>query len=145
MNDFFNSISEILNQPEDASTRNLAVLQGQTLAQNISQMQQQVTSLRSDVNDQVQSMAGDINQDIETICSLNVKIAQTEGGSISKSDAVGLTDLACLGPGRPRPKKSTLTPSNKRTARCRFTPAEIIWSAGALRGRSMWFRTATGE
>ncbi len=92
MNNFFNSISEILNSPDDVSVRNQAVLQGQTLTQNITQMSQQVEGLRSDVNDQIRNMAGDINNLTEQIGQLNVKIAEMQGGTTSKSDAVGLTD-----------------------------------------------------
>ena len=92
MNNFFNSISEILNQPDDVSVRNQAVLQGQTLTQNITQMSQQVEGLRSDVNDQVSNMAGAINNLTKQISDLNVKIAEMQGGTTSNSDAVGLTD-----------------------------------------------------
>ena len=35
LNSFFNSISQIMNQPQDASVRNLAVLQGDSLVQKI--------------------------------------------------------------------------------------------------------------
>jgi flagellar hook-associated protein 1 FlgK len=92
MNNFFNSISEILNQPNDVSVRNQAVLQGQTLTQNITRMTQQVEGLRSDVNDQIRNMAGAINNLTKQISTLNVKIAEMQGGTTSKSDAVGLTD-----------------------------------------------------
>jgi flagellar hook-associated protein 1 len=92
MNNFFNSISEILNQPDDVSVRNQAVLQGQTLTQNITQMSQQVEGLRSDANDQIINMAGAINSLTSQIATLNVKIADMQGGTTSKSDAVGLTD-----------------------------------------------------
>ena len=92
MNNFFNSISAILNQPADITVRNQAVLNGQTLAQNITQMSQQVEGLRSDANDQIRNMAGDINNLTAQISQLNVKIATLQGGTNSTSDAVGLTD-----------------------------------------------------
>jgi flagellar hook-associated protein 1 len=92
MNNFFNSISEILNQPDDVSVRNQAVLQGETLTQNITQLSGQVEGLRSDVNDQIRNMAGAINNLTTQIARLNVKIAEMQGGTTSKSDAVGLTD-----------------------------------------------------
>ena len=38
LDDFFSSISNILNQPESDSVRNLAVLQGQTLTQDINNL-----------------------------------------------------------------------------------------------------------
>jgi flagellar hook-associated protein 1 len=92
MNNFFNSISEILNQPNDLTVRNQAVLQGKTLTQNITQMSQQVRALRSDVNDQVGNLAGNINDLTQQIAKLNVQVAQMQGGTTSQSTAVGLTD-----------------------------------------------------
>jgi flagellar hook-associated protein 1 len=92
MTAFFNSISQIMNQPEDASVRNQAVQQGLSLAQNINSMSRRVEALRKDLNDQVLSMSDSINTLVEDIRSLNVRISETEGGSVSKSDAVGLRD-----------------------------------------------------
>jgi flagellar hook-associated protein 1 FlgK len=92
MEKFFNSISDILNQPQDASVRNLAVLQGKALTQQIQQIVQQVEALRTDINNRVQSMAMDINRLIGEIRDLNEQITQAEGGMTSKSDAVGLRD-----------------------------------------------------
>jgi len=89
---FFNSISEVLNQPEDSTVRNLAVLQGDTLTKDIGRLASQTEALRNDANDRIQTMAGDINQLVEQIRTLNVRIAETEGGTTSKSDAVGLRD-----------------------------------------------------
>src|SRR3972149_6880819 len=76
LNNFFNSISEILNQPESVSVRNLAVLQGETLAENIRQTYQRVEDLRADLDGQVQNMADEINRLAETIANLNVKITE---------------------------------------------------------------------
>lgn len=92
MNNFFAAINEVLNQPEDVSVRNLAVLQGITLTEDIRRMTSRAQELRSDVNDRVDNTAGDINRLLEEIRQLNVRIAETEGGDISGSDAVGLRD-----------------------------------------------------
>lgn len=89
---FFNSIHDILNQPESVSVRNIAVLQGQTLTQDIALLNRRVQDVRVQVNSQVSAAADDINSLLEKIAELNVKIVQTEGGSVSKSDAVGLRD-----------------------------------------------------
>ena len=63
MNRFFNSISQILNQPEDVSVRNQAMLEGQTLTQDITaDVSTSGSRCVSDVNDQMQNMAGNINQ-----------------------------------------------------------------------------------
>jgi flagellar hook-associated protein 1 FlgK len=98
MTGFFNSISEILNQPGDRSIRNLVVLQGQRLAQDIQRLADRAQRLRNELNDRVKNMADDINRLLEEIRVLNVRISNTEGGQVSKSDAVGLRDqrLAAL-------------------------------------------------
>lgn len=92
MNNFFGAVSQILNQPDSVSVRNLAVLQGQTLAGDISRLAGRAQDLRSDVNDQIIELAPDINRLIKRIGQLNVQIATTEGGSAAGSDAVGLRD-----------------------------------------------------
>ena len=98
MTTFFNSISEILNQPESISTRNLAMLNGTTLTQEIRRLAQRVTNVRADANGRVENMTDEINRLTGEIRVLNVRIAETEGGSVSASDAVGLRDqrLAAL-------------------------------------------------
>ena len=93
MNNFFSSISEVLNQPEDVSVRHLAVLNGETLTTDISRLAEEVTELRVDVNDRVTAVADEINRLVEEIRVLNIRIAETEGGDVSSSDAVGLRDL----------------------------------------------------
>lgn len=93
LTEFFSSISDVLNDPESTSVRNLAVLQGQTLAQSIQTLSSRVQTIREDLNEQVVSMATDINRLTSEIGELNVKIAAMEGGSVSNSDAVGLRDL----------------------------------------------------
>ena len=92
LDNLFASISEILNQPENVSIRNLAVLQGETLTTEINRIASRVQELRADVNGRVIDMAGDINRLVEEIRVLNIQIAETEGGSVSRSDAVGLRD-----------------------------------------------------
>lgn len=92
MTTFFNSISEVLNQPENKSVRNLAVLNGKSLTQEIRSLSERVANVRSDVNDRVLKMGDEINRLIETIRTLNVRIAEAEGGNVSQSDAVGLRD-----------------------------------------------------
>jgi len=89
---FFASISEILNQPESISVRNLAVLQGETLSLHIRRLATRVEELRSHLNERVIALADDINRLTERIRTLNIQIAEMEGGDASSSDAVGLRD-----------------------------------------------------
>ena len=88
---FFSSISNVLNQPGDVSTQELAVLQGSTLTQNINQLAGNVASMRSDLNNQVVGMAGQINTLVSQIAQLNQQIEGTGTGS-SGSSPVGLSD-----------------------------------------------------
>jgi len=92
LDDFFASIAEILNQPESRSVRNLAVLQGVSLTESIVRLAERAGDLRRDVNSRIENMAEDINRLIEEIRVLNIRIAETEGGDVSESDAVGLRD-----------------------------------------------------
>lgn len=96
LNNFISSIHEILNQPEDAGVRHLAALQGKTLSGDIQRLHERVQTNRRDLNEQVVGMSVDINRLTEEIRELNVKIAEVEGGSVSKSDAVGLRDQRAL-------------------------------------------------
>jgi flagellar hook-associated protein 1 FlgK len=92
LNTFVSSISDILNQPEDQSVRNMAVLEGQALTSNINQLDSEATQLRSDVNTQIQNLAPDVNSLIQQVQSLNLQIGEAQGGSVSHSPAVGLVD-----------------------------------------------------
>src|SRR5690606_28951273 len=51
-----------------------------------------VRTVQQDVNDRVIATADDINRLINEIADLNVKISETEAGTTSHSDAVGLRD-----------------------------------------------------
>lgn len=92
LNNFFGGISNILNQPESVTTRNLAVLQGETLATEIVRLANRVHELRSDVNQRVTNAGADINRLVEDIRKLNIQITESEASDTSLSDAVGLRD-----------------------------------------------------
>ena len=89
---FFNSINNVLNSPDDVSQRNLVVLAGQTLSQNLNTLAQQAVATGQNLDQQVAASAGTINQLVQQISQLNVQITQTEGGNPNSSPAVGLTD-----------------------------------------------------
>ena len=92
LNNFFSSIHEVLNSPESGSVRNLAVLQGRTLATDINRLANRVGQIRYDLNERLKGASDDINRLLEEVRVLNVRIAATEGGDVSASDAVGLRD-----------------------------------------------------
>ncbi|HEY2759515.1 MAG TPA: flagellar hook-associated protein FlgK [Pirellulales bacterium] len=92
LDNFFSSISDILNQPESDSVRNLAVLKGQTLTNDINSLANNANQLRSDLNDRVGQSVDDINRLLSQVAKLNVQISNADGGGQSPSDAVGLSD-----------------------------------------------------
>ena len=96
LTNFFGSIQDVLNQPENIAARNLAALQGETLAGDITRLYDRVLDMQTDLDDQVRSSATTINGLVKEIAKLNVKITSIEGGGISPSDAVGLRDQRTL-------------------------------------------------
>jgi len=92
LNNFFNSISEVLNQPESVSVRNLVVLQGDTLTSHLRRFAAHGRQIAKDLNTRVINATDDINRLTSEIQALNIRITEIEGGRSSKSDAVGLRD-----------------------------------------------------
>ena len=92
MVNFFSAINDVGNEPTNITLRNLAVLQGGILTNDVNRLYNRVGEMRSDLNDQIIDMADDLNRLIEEIRVLNVRIANVEGGDVSASDAVGLRD-----------------------------------------------------
>jgi flagellar hook-associated protein 1 FlgK len=88
---FFNSIQNVVNQPEDTSVRKMAVLNGQALAQNFNTLSSQVSQMRSDADSRLQGDVTQANGLIQQIASLNVQISQIQGGNDANS-ANGLSD-----------------------------------------------------
>jgi flagellar hook-associated protein 1 FlgK len=92
LSNFFNSIHDILNQPDSVSVRNLAVLQGRTLTDDVRRLDQRVREIRTEVNNRVAGAADRINSLLDEVAKLNVQISIAEGGNTLASDAVGLRD-----------------------------------------------------
>ena len=92
LSDFTSSMNDVLNQPEDVSVRNLAMLQGQTLASDINQLTNRIDEVRTGLNSQISSAVDDINRLSQQIADLNVKISVAEAGDHVKNVAVGLRD-----------------------------------------------------
>lgn len=92
LSNFFGSINDVVNQPEDVLVRGLAVQKGQTLAQDVNRLAKRVRDERTNLDTQVVRLADDVNRLSEEIRTLNVRIATAEGGDVSISDAVGLRD-----------------------------------------------------
>ncbi len=88
--DFFNAIDEIAKEPANLGARQLAVNQGVALAENIGDLHDKVFEIQDQLNHRVIAMSDDINRLAEEIRLLNIKIATTEGGRSTGSDAGAL-------------------------------------------------------
>jgi flagellar hook-associated protein 1 FlgK len=88
--DFFNAIDEIAKEPANLGARQLAVNQGVALAENIGGLHDKVFEIQDQLNHRVIGMSDDINRLAEEIRLLNIKIATTEGGRATGSDAGAL-------------------------------------------------------
>ncbi|MCA1480957.1 hypothetical protein, partial [Bradyrhizobium sp. NBAIM08] len=71
---FFGSINDILNQPDSVSVRNLAVLQGATLTDDIRRLDGRVREVRNNVNQEISSQVSTINALLEDISKLNKQV-----------------------------------------------------------------------
>jgi flagellar hook-associated protein 1 len=87
---FFNALHEVVLAPGDVGARNLAIGEGAALAENIADLHSRVFDVQQQLNERVVSMSDEINSLAEEIRLLNIKIASTEGGGASGSDAGGL-------------------------------------------------------
>jgi len=87
---FFNAIDEVLKDPGDLATRNLAINKGVALTDNLGHLHSRAFDIQLQLNDRVTAVADQINDLSERIRLLNVQIATTEGGDTSESKAGGL-------------------------------------------------------
>ena len=92
MTEFFNSLNDVLNQPEDPAVRNLAILRGDGLASQIRQLGQPRARPARDGQRTDCQRRGQVNQLVTEIAKLNTQIIEIEQGGTIVSDAVGLRD-----------------------------------------------------
>jgi flagellar hook-associated protein 1 FlgK len=92
LTEFFNAISDVLEQPESVSARNLVVLHADALARQIQRLDSRARDLRAALNERILGLADTINGYLRDIARLNTQIVAAEGGESRRSDAVGLRD-----------------------------------------------------
>ncbi len=89
---FNNSLHELSTQPGDTALREFVILQGETLASNISSARDKALDRQASLDGDLQSTANEINRLTTRIAKLNIDIATIEGGGLIQSDATGLRD-----------------------------------------------------
>jgi len=90
MSEFFNSIQDLQNRPEDASIRTLVVERGRMLASHIGFLRERLGELRTSANGQIGVAADQINLVTSQVAQLNVEIVHLEGGGQFRGAAGGL-------------------------------------------------------
>ena len=88
LNDFFSSIQNLANRPDDLALRDIVVKKGALAAGQISFMRTKLEDVSKDISTEVEQSASQINGILESIRDLNRQIVAAEAGSFS--DAGGL-------------------------------------------------------
>ncbi len=76
---FFNSFSELANNPEDNAVRSVVIQQGQALASRIAAMRSDHHVILKEVDRSLANTATQANDLLNRIASINTQITQTEG------------------------------------------------------------------
>ena len=86
------AFNNVVNQPELASNRQLAVQQGAQFAQAVTNLRSQIGTLRTSVNQNVDGLVQEANGLIDQIATLNNRITKLESAGLLQSDAGTLRD-----------------------------------------------------
>jgi len=86
---FFSSIDNVLTT-DSLPNRNLAILQGRSLARDFNSLYSRGEDLHERLNTRVGAISSSINELSEEIRQLNLQISSVEGGGLSGSEAGGL-------------------------------------------------------
>ncbi len=89
---FNESLHNLSNAPADPATRDLVLLQAQSLTSAINQSYNAAADAQARTNEQLPGLAQELNTISERIATLNLEIMVLEGGRNLGSDATGLRD-----------------------------------------------------
>lgn len=90
LNDFLNSINDLINQPELPGLRELIVQEGTNFVNDIIGIRSDVDRLRTNANDQVEALVTEANELIDEVARLNKDILKLESAGLLQSEAGGL-------------------------------------------------------
>ena len=88
--DFFNSIDDVLNHPEDVSYRRMVIEQGVALADDINHLANSIVEMQLEINQQIVSSGDEVNRLLKEIEELNYAVTLTE--KKQGFEAIGLRD-----------------------------------------------------
>ncbi len=78
MQDFFNSFSELQNQPHDLGSRQVVVSSASTIIRELQRQRVELLELRDELNDELTGVVGEANRLAEAIADINVQITDLE-------------------------------------------------------------------
>jgi flagellar hook-associated protein 1 FlgK len=76
---FFNALQDVANNPTSASARQVMVSEAETLSNRFQSLDQRFSDLRGSINDQLGAIAGEVNSLAASIAGLNQKITLERG------------------------------------------------------------------
>lgn len=90
LGEFFKSLNDLQNTPENPAARSIVVTSAQALTRRFGEIREQFINLRSDLNGDIQEAVREADDISTRIASLNIQIATAEGSS--GGTAAGLRD-----------------------------------------------------
>lgn len=85
---FFNSWSDLANNPQDSGARQTVIQDGQNVAQFFQGLRGQLSGLQTDANNQITSLAKTADGLAQQVADLNGQISTTEAGSGGTANAL---------------------------------------------------------
>ncbi len=89
LSEFFNSFSELANNPNDDAVRSVVLQQGSGIAQHVRQLRGEYVNVRTEIDRALGASVASADGILTQIASINAQITQTEQGA---GDANGLRD-----------------------------------------------------
>ncbi len=87
---FFNAIHEVMKDPGNIATRNLAINAGSALTENVGNLHRSAFAIQDELDKRVSAMSNEINGLAEEVRRINLQISSIEGGDPSGSQAASL-------------------------------------------------------
>jgi flagellar hook-associated protein 1 FlgK len=88
LTEFFNSLAEVQNNPEDQAIRGVAIANGAALAESLRRLREEVVAIGNDINEQIEPLVEQANTIAEQIADLNARIVAAEAAQTSQASAL---------------------------------------------------------
>ncbi|MFP4662671.1 MAG: flagellar hook-associated protein FlgK [Halanaerobiales bacterium] len=93
MNQFWNSLQDLSNNPEDPAVRETVKQTGMTLSDTFHSLHDQLTDYQAALDDDVDTMVREINSIVGRIADLNTQIVELKGSGKNPNDLLDKRDM----------------------------------------------------